>query len=106
MYRFLPMISSEENSRPKDQTCLRFKCSSVHELNTVNALPVHDLSAANHYILRFKYSSTLAHIVDPIGSDPSLTASGIHWDELDEDISVAGLLAGRGDATRSTKIAA
>jgi hypothetical protein len=29
-----------------------------------------------------------------------------NWDELDEDISVAGLLAGRGDATRSTKIAA
>ena len=35
-----------------------------------------------------------------------LTVSGIHWDELDEVISVAGLLAGRGDATRSTKIAA
>jgi hypothetical protein len=35
-----------------------------------------------------------------------LTVSGIHWDELNEDISVAGLLAGRGDATRSTKIAA
>jgi hypothetical protein len=35
-----------------------------------------------------------------------LSANGIHWDELDEDISVAGLLAGRGDATRSTKIAA
>jgi len=35
-----------------------------------------------------------------------LTVSGIHWDELDEDISVAGLLAGRGDATRSAKIAA
>jgi len=35
-----------------------------------------------------------------------LTVSGIHWDELDEDISVAGLLAGRGDATHSTKIAA
>ena len=35
-----------------------------------------------------------------------LTVSGIHRDELDEDISVAGLLAGRGDATRSTKIAA
>jgi hypothetical protein len=32
--------------------------------------------------------------------------NGIHWDELDEDISVAGLLAGRGDATRATKIAA
>ena len=35
-----------------------------------------------------------------------LTVSGIHWDELDEDNSVAGLLAGRGDATHSTKIAA
>lgn len=26
--------------------------------------------------------------------------TGIHWDALDEDISVEGLLAGRGDATR------
>jgi hypothetical protein len=25
---------------------------------------------------------------------------GLHWEEIDEDISVAGLLAGRGDATR------
>lgn len=25
---------------------------------------------------------------------------GLHWDGLDEDISVAGLLAGQGDATR------
>ena len=24
---------------------------------------------------------------------------GLHWDELDEDISIAGLLAGRGDQT-------
>ena len=32
--------------------------------------------------------------------------NGMHWDELDEDISVAGLLAGRGDSTRATKIAA
>jgi hypothetical protein len=28
-----------------------------------------------------------------------LSARGIHWDELDEDISVDGLLAGRGDVT-------
>jgi hypothetical protein len=26
---------------------------------------------------------------------------GLHWDALDEDISVAGLLAGRGDRTRA-----
>jgi len=29
-----------------------------------------------------------------------LSGRGLHWAELDEDISVAGLLVGRGDATR------
>jgi len=29
-----------------------------------------------------------------------LTVGGIHWEALDEDISVSGLLAGRGDRTR------
>jgi hypothetical protein len=36
----------------------------------------------------------------------SISPSGLHWDELDEDISVAGLLAGRGDQTRVRKVAA
>ena len=35
-----------------------------------------------------------------------LSPSGIHWEELDEDISIAGLLAGRGDMTRPRKQAA
>lgn len=35
-----------------------------------------------------------------------LSVNGIHWDALDEDIAVAGLLAGRSDSTRATKIAA
>jgi len=30
--------------------------------------------------------------------------TGLHWDALDEDISVAGLLAGRGDQTRSARV--
>ncbi len=25
---------------------------------------------------------------------------GLHWEEIDEDISIAGLIAGRGDVTR------
>lgn len=29
----------------------------------------------------------------------SASGEGLHWDDLDEDISVAGLLAGRGDMT-------
>lgn len=32
-------------------------------------------------------------------NDYTLTPRGIHWDALNEDISVAGLLAGRGDIT-------
>ena len=31
---------------------------------------------------------------------------GIHWEEIDEDISVAGLFAGRGDQTKPDKQAA
>jgi hypothetical protein len=31
---------------------------------------------------------------------------GIHWPELDEDISVAGILAGRGDRTKAGRVAA
>jgi hypothetical protein len=29
-----------------------------------------------------------------------ISPKGIHWDELDEDISVAGLLEGKGDMSR------
>lgn len=36
----------------------------------------------------------------------SISPSGLHWDDLDEDISIAGLIAGRGDVTRPRKHAA
>lgn len=36
----------------------------------------------------------------------SLSPHGIHWESLDEDISVNGLLAGRGDKTKQGKEAA
>jgi hypothetical protein len=32
--------------------------------------------------------------------------TGLHWEELDEDISVQGLLAGRGDLTHPHRVAA
>ncbi len=34
-----------------------------------------------------------------------ISRKGLHWDELDEDISIEGLLAGRGDETRHTPVA-
>ena len=35
----------------------------------------------------------------------SISSRGLHWDALDEDISIDGLLAGRGDQTRSSTAA-
>ncbi|MDR2727057.1 MAG: DUF2442 domain-containing protein [Deltaproteobacteria bacterium] len=35
-----------------------------------------------------------------------LSPGGIHWEALNEDISVAGLLEGRGDMTKRPKVAA
>jgi hypothetical protein len=36
----------------------------------------------------------------------TLSPAGLHWEEIDEDISVAGLLAGRKDMTRpSSRVA-
>jgi hypothetical protein len=35
-----------------------------------------------------------------------LSRTGLHWQELDEDISIERLLAGRGDMTKRTERAA
>ena len=35
-----------------------------------------------------------------------LSRVGLHWEDIDEDISIAGLLAGHDDVTRSTEHAA
>jgi hypothetical protein len=35
-----------------------------------------------------------------------ISPRGLHWDELDEDISIAGLLEGLGDQTRRRVVAA
>lgn len=35
-----------------------------------------------------------------------LSPQGIHWESLDEDVSIDGLLAGRGDQTKQGKQAA
>jgi hypothetical protein len=35
-----------------------------------------------------------------------ISQGGLHWEVLDEDVSIAGLLVGRGDMTHATKAAA
>lgn len=36
----------------------------------------------------------------------ALSPRGLHWEEIDEDVSVVGLIAGRGDQTRPSSRAA
>jgi hypothetical protein len=39
----------------------------------------------------------LLHATPDQRAKVELSSVGLHWDEIDEDISIAGLLAGRGD---------
>jgi Protein of unknown function (DUF2442) len=48
----------------------------------------------------------LLHATDAQRSKVEFSRSGLHWEEIDEDISVAGLLAGVGDLTKPAPIAA
>jgi Protein of unknown function (DUF2442) len=48
----------------------------------------------------------LFHATPAQRTEYELSPSGIHWNEIDEDISIAGLLAGRGDMTHPVKSAA
>ena len=41
----------------------------------------------------------LLHATEAQRADCFISRAGIHWEELDEDVSIAGLLAGRGDMT-------
>ena len=42
----------------------------------------------------------LLHATPEQREQVSISSRGLHWEDLDEDISVAGLLAGQGDQTR------
>lgn len=45
----------------------------------------------------------LLHATPDQREQVSLSRAGLHWEEIDEDISIAGLLAGRGDRTMFPK---
>lgn len=48
----------------------------------------------------------LLHATPEQREQAELSSSGLHWNEIDEDISIAGLLAGRGDMARLGRQAA
>jgi Protein of unknown function (DUF2442) len=48
----------------------------------------------------------LMHATPDQRTQVELSRSGLHWEEIDEDISIAGLIAGRGDKAATGKRAA
>ncbi len=48
----------------------------------------------------------LLHATPEQRAQVEFSAQGLHWEALDEDISVAGLLAGVGDQTRQASMPA
>jgi hypothetical protein len=45
----------------------------------------------------------LLHATPAQRDQVEMSRTGLHWDEIDEDISIAGLLAGRGDMTKQAQ---
>ncbi len=48
----------------------------------------------------------LLHSAPAEREEVTLSPGGLHWETLDEDVSIAGILAGRGDMTRARSHAA
>jgi hypothetical protein len=59
-----------------------------------------DLSDGRTLGVPLAWFPRLLHATAAQREQVEISRLGLHWEELDEDISVAGLLAGRGDLTR------
>ncbi|WAH52042.1 DUF2442 domain-containing protein [Pseudescherichia vulneris] len=58
-----------------------------------------ELSDARRLGVPLAWFPKLMHASPDERNDFELSRRGIHWDSLNEDLSVEGLLAGRGDVT-------
>jgi len=59
-----------------------------------------DLSDGRTLGVPIAWFPRLLHATSAQREAVEISPHGLHWEALDEDISVAGLLAGRGDHTR------
>lgn len=65
-----------------------------------------DLSDGRIIAVPLAWFPRLLHATPEQRGRVEISLKGLHWDELDEDISIAGLLAGIGDVSRQTPMAA
>ncbi len=61
-----------------------------------------DLSDGRVIAVPLAWFPRLLHATEQQREQVEFSPQGLHWEALDEDISVAGLLAGVGDLTRPT----
>jgi len=61
-----------------------------------------DLSDGRTIGVPLAWFPRLLHATSAQREQVKMTSRGLHWEELDEDISIAGLLAGLGDQTNKT----
>jgi hypothetical protein len=62
-----------------------------------------DLSDGRIIAVPLAWFPRLLHATSEQREQVRISSRGLHWEALDEDISIAGLLAGEGDLTRSQK---
>ena len=62
-----------------------------------------DLSDGRTLGVPLAWFPRLLHATPAQREQVSLTSRGLHWASLDEDVSIAGLLAGLGDQGREAK---
>jgi hypothetical protein len=62
-----------------------------------------DLSDGRTLGVPLAWFPRLLHASPDARSRVEISRIGLHWEDLDEDISIAGLLAGRGDMTRQSE---
>ena len=65
-----------------------------------------DLSDGRILAVPLAWFPRLLHATAEQREQVRISSRGLHWEELDEDISVAGLLAGVGDETTSQRTVA
>ncbi|MHB1233616.1 MAG: DUF2442 domain-containing protein [Burkholderiales bacterium] len=65
-----------------------------------------DLSDGRVIAVPLAWFPRLMHATPEQRQRVEISSKGLHWDELGEDISVAGLLAGVGDMSRQSSVAA
>jgi hypothetical protein len=65
-----------------------------------------DLSDGRILAVPLAWFPRLLHATDEQREQLRISSRGLHWDALDEDISIAGLLAGVSDQTTSQRTVA